>query len=138
MDLVYPMFAMVLLTFIVGCCTAFIRISSAYSGKVNPKYFRVMGNYEIPDSIAKFGRNFDNQFEVPTLFYAACLVDITLNLNSALFVMLAWVFVSLRVVHSLIHLTYNHPMHRFFPFILSFLCVLAMWGQLVMLVSSAS
>lgn len=138
MDVIYPMFALVVLTALIGGMTAFIRISSAYSGKVNPKYFRVMANYEIPESVAKFGRNFDNLFEVPTLFYAACLAHLALDLDSSLFLMLAWVFVCLRLIHSLIHLTYNHPLHRFFAFFLSFLCVVTMWIQLVMLVGSFS
>ena len=138
MEVIYPMFAMVVLTAIVGGMTAYIRISSAYSGKVNPKYFRLMANYDIPESVAKFGRNFNNLFEVPTLFYAACLAYIALNLTSSLFLLLAWLFVALRVVHSLIHLTYNNPLHRFLPFFLSLLCVLSMWVQLVMQVGSLS
>ena len=135
MELVYPMFALVILTFLVGCSTAFLRIRGAYAGEVDPRYFRVMGNYTVPDTIAKFGRNLDNLFEVPTLFYAVCILVIVLDVSSPLLLILAWVFFALRVLHSLIHLTYNHPLHRFVPFVLSFLCVVIMWVDLFLSVS---
>lgn len=42
-------------------------------------------------------------------------------------VVLAWAFVGLRAVHSLIHVTYNRVVHRFFVYAASTLCVFAMW-----------
>ncbi len=135
MTIIYPMFAMVLLTMVVGLTTAYIRIRSAYAGEVDRRYFKLMGNYDIPEHVAKFGRNFNNLLEVPMLFYAAGVCAIAMSLDSALLLYLAWVFVVLRIVHSAIHLTYNHPMHRFVPFLLSFLCVVAMWACLVVSVA---
>ena len=134
MEIVYPMFLMVILTTIVGVMTAFHRIKSAYSGEVNPKYFKLMSKYEVTDKVAKFGRNFDNLFEVPVLFYAAGVSALALNLNSQAFLILAWLFVGLRLIHTIIHLTYNHPLHRFIPFILSFLCAVGMWVNIVIFV----
>ena len=135
MELIYPLFALVLLTAVVGAMTAFVRIRSAYSGEVDPRYFELLSNYPVTDRVAKFGRNFDNLFEVPVLFYAVCILAITLHYSSGLLSILAWVFVALRVVHSLIHLTYNHPLHRFTPFFLSFLCVIVMWIDLVLFIA---
>lgn len=132
MELIYPLFAMVVLTAVVGLMTAFVRIRSAYSGEVDPRYFRLMSNYQITDRVAKFGRNLDNLFEVPTLFYAAVITALVIGLQSTVFLNTAWLFVALRVIHSSIHLTYNHPLHRFVPFFLSFLCVLVMWVQIVL------
>lgn len=137
MTLIYPMFAMVVLTFLVGGVTAFVRIRGAYTGEVDRRYFRLMGGYAIPDDIAKFGRNLNNLFEVPTLFYAVSILAIVLQVVSPLLLVLAWLFVGLRVLHSLIHLTYNHPLHRFVPFLASFLCVVVMWGDLVLSVGES-
>jgi hypothetical protein len=92
MELIYPMFAMVVLTTIVGAGTAYVRIKSAYAGEVDPRYFKLMSKYDVTDRVAKFGRNFDNLLEVPVLFYAACLSAMTLNLSSQLFLVLAWIF----------------------------------------------
>lgn len=134
MELIYPMFAMVLLTTVVGFSTAYVRITSAYSGQVDPRYFKLMSKYEVPDRVAKFGRNFDNLFEVPVLFYVACLVAMTLQLSNPVLLMLAWIFFILRITHTVIHLTYNNPLHRFFPFALSSICVVAMWIDILLLV----
>ena len=135
MELIYPMFAMVVLTAIVGGLTAFNRIRSAYAGEIDPRYFKLMSNYKVPDKVAKLGRNFDNLFEVPVLFYAAGVSALALNLHGQLLLVLAWAFVVLRLIHTLIHLTYNHPMHRFIPFGLSFICAVAMWVNIVVLVA---
>ena len=116
MELIYPMFSMVVLTAVVGVMTAYNRIRSAYAGEIDPKYFRLMSKYEITDKVAKLGRNFDNLFEVPVLFYAAGVSALALNLSGEMLVVLAWTFVVLRLVHTVIHLTYNHPLHRFVPF----------------------
>lgn len=131
MQIIYPMFAMVALTTIVGMRMAYVRIRGAYSGEVNHRYFRLMANYEIPERIAKYGRNFDNLFEVPVLFYAACVSALALNFSSQWFLILAWAFVGLRITHTIIHLTYNNPLHRFYPFFLSFICVTTMWINIV-------
>jgi len=136
MELIYPMFVMVVLTFGVGLLTAYTRIRSAYAGEINPKYFRLMSNYEVTEKVAKLGRNFDNLFEVPVLFYAAGVLAVALNLNSQILLILAWVFVVLRIMHTVIHLTYNHPLHRFFPFLLSFACTVAMWANIVLIISA--
>lgn len=136
MHLIYPMFAMVLLTAVVGVLTAYNRIKGAYAGKVDARYFKLMSGYPVPDKIAQLGRNFNNLMEVPMLFYAAGATALALNIASTSLVVLAWAFVGLRIVHSVIHLTYNHPLHRFLPFIASFICVLFMWGYLVMVVAA--
>lgn len=131
MELIYPMFSMVILTAIVGLATAYVRIKSAYSGAVNPKYFRLMSNYEITETVAKFGRNLDNLFEVPVLFYVAGASAIALEINSNTILILMWAFVALRIIHTTIHLTYNHPPHRFVPFIPSFFCVVGIWFNIL-------
>jgi hypothetical protein len=132
MDLLYPMFALVVLTTIVGLLTGYRRISSASAGELDPRYFKVMGNYAVPDHIAKFGRNFDNLFEVPVLFYAAGACAMALNIAGEWLLILAWLFVGLRVIHSLIHITYNNPLHRFMAFLLSFVTVVAMWVNILL------
>lgn len=42
-------------------------------------------------------------------------------------VAMAWIYVAMRVLHSLIHVTYNKILHRFSIFALSNLLLLAMW-----------
>lgn len=44
-------------------------------------------------------------------------------------VVLAWLYVGLRIVHSAIHLSYNHVIHRLAVFALSSVVLLALWVQ---------
>ncbi|WP_205342404.1 MAPEG family protein [Denitrificimonas caeni] len=131
MDIIYPMFALVVLTFIVGFSTGISRLVSAKKGLVDPKYFRLFAGHTPPDSMLKLGRNFSNLFEVPVLFYAVGIINLTLGFNDKLMIGFAWAFVILRIIHSIIHVTYNNPMHRFLVFLLSSSIVLIMWIQLV-------
>lgn len=131
MDIIYPMFALVVLTFIVGFSTGISRLVSAKKGLVDPRYFRLFAGHTPPDSMLKLGRNFSNLFEVPVLFYAVGIINLTLGFNDKLMIGFAWAFVILRIIHSIIHVTYNNPMHRFLVFLLSSSIVLIMWIQLV-------
>ena len=129
--LLYPMFAMVLLTFIIACIAVKVRLASVKTGEVSPKYFRLMDGQNVPDLITKTTRNFNNQFEIPTLFYVACTLYICFGIESGTALFFAWMFILLRVAHSYIHLTYNHILHRMLTFWASFMCVMVLWINLL-------
>lgn len=80
----------------------------------------------------KLARNFSNLLEVPVLFYTVSIVSLSLGLANHTMIILAWSFVILRMIHSVIHITYNNPLHRFVVFLLSSVIVLVMWVHLVM------
>ncbi len=68
-----------------------------------------------------------NLLELPMLFYVVCLVLSVTAGASRLAVFVAWAYVALRIVHSLIHLTYNHVLHRLFAFTLSNVALVSLW-----------
>ena len=129
--MLYPMFLMVLLTFIVGFITVKSRFSSVKKGDVRAKYYRLMDGQDVPELITKTTRNFNNQFEIPTLFYVVCTLYISLGIESVLALVFAWLFVILRIVHSYIHITYNHVLHRMLTFVAGFICVMVLWVNLL-------
>ena len=135
MEIIYPMFALVLLTFTVGLSLGASRFISVTKRQVNPDYYKLLSGHTPPEYVAKLGRNFSNLLEVPILFYVVGILVVTLDVNSSLIINLAWLFVGVRLVHSIIHVTYNHPVHRFFAFLTSSLIVLAMWIELMLLIS---
>ena len=75
--------------------------------------------------------HFQNLFETPTLFYALCLGLIVAGAAGTIAVALAWAYVGLRIVHSLIHITYNVVMHRALVFFLSVGVLLALIALLI-------
>jgi hypothetical protein len=57
--------------------------------------------------------SFDNQFQLPVLFFVAALLMLQLGLVGWADVLLAWLFVALRLTHALIHVTTNRVPRRF-------------------------
>lgn len=74
--------------------------------------------------------NFRNLFEMPVLFYAWCAVLLATQQASEGAALAAWVYVALRVVHSLIQCGPNQVALRFLAFFVSSLWLLGMWGTL--------
>ena len=72
--------------------------------------------------------NLRNLFEIPVLFFAICLALHVTGFVTPVQVSLAWGFVMLRAVHSVVHTTYNRVMHRFAAYALSTIFVFAMWA----------
>ena len=134
MDIIYPVFSLVILTFIMAFATGISRFISVRRKDINPKYYIFMSGDTPPDYVQKLSRNFANLLETPILFYLLAVLLIALQIDSALMVKLAWLYVFFRLVHSAIHISYNHVLHRFTAFLLSMLTLLAMWVQLMTLI----
>jgi hypothetical protein len=80
---------------------------------------------DIPGALAN--PNFADLLEMPVLFYVICLMLYVSNRVDELFLYLAWIYVGLRALHSLVHLTYDNMRHRMALFALSNLVVIVMW-----------
>jgi len=72
-----------------------------------------------------------NLFETPMFFYALCLALFVTNTVTDFSIWTATAYFLCRVVHSFIHVTYNHVAHRFFFFLLSLICLVLLIGQLL-------
>ncbi len=70
--------------------------------------------------------NYTHLMEQPTLFYAITLALIALDDRIAMNLWLAWGYVALRMVHSIVQNTVNDLKLRFPLFLLSSLCLVAM------------
>jgi hypothetical protein len=80
----------------------------------------------LPAEVRWKADNYNNLMEQPTLFYAVALTLALLGADSGLNVELAWLYVGLRVVHSLVQATINVVMLRFAIFISATVVLLAM------------
>lgn len=129
--MLYAMFMLVILTTVIMVLTARVRIGSVRRGEVPLSYYGLMQGNEVPEFVAKTTRNFNNLFEVPTLFYAGGAAYLALEQTAQLPVICAWIFVVARVLHSIIHLSYNNVLHRMIVFAAGNLSVLVMWLAIV-------
>jgi hypothetical protein len=72
--------------------------------------------------------------EQPTLFYAIALTLALLGAGEGLNAQLAWLYVGIRVVHSLVQATTNVIMLRFSIFMVASLVLLVMTVRAAMIV----
>jgi len=123
-----PVFALALWTFCMVCLIAVTRIGAALSGKITPEDFRFGESSRVPSHVALANRNYMNLLEMPLLFYVISLILVTMpQAIDSLTLGLQWAFVAIRVVHSLIHVTYNNVLHRLAAFALGNGVVLVLW-----------
>jgi hypothetical protein len=60
-----------------------------------------------------------NLLELPMLFYVGGLMYYVAGKVDGVVLAVAWTYVALRAIHSVIHVTYNNVMHRLTVFALS-------------------
>jgi hypothetical protein len=128
---IYPMFAMVLLTAFVLATLFHSRVGAVRQGLVSATYFRIYQGETEPESSAKRARHFINLFEAPVLFYVACLAAMITHFTGVAMQVLAWIYVAARVVHAYVHLGGNRLRHRMRAYFFSWGVLLAMWLYLI-------
>jgi hypothetical protein len=128
--LIYPMLAMVLLTFSTLVRLVLARRASVAEGVVSACYFKVYQGSTEPEASAQLARHFTNLFEAPVLFYAACISALAIHATGTPFLALAWVYVLLRITHTYVHTGKNVLNSRILAYFSSWLVVLAMWTLL--------
>jgi len=70
--------------------------------------------------------NYNHLMEQPTIFYAVALSLAMMNFGGGINYWLAWGYVGLRIVHSLIQATVNIVLYRFTVFALATFCLLGL------------
>ena len=81
----------------------------------------------VPEPVRLPNRNYMNLLELPILFYVGCLALYVTDRADAVMCTLAWAYVALRALHSLIHLTYNNVIQRLSVFALSNFVLATLW-----------
>lgn len=76
-----------------------------------------------PPAISNPSDNLKNLFEIPVLFYALTLYLFFTKQVDTLYVDAAWVFVAFRVLHSVVHCTFNLVMLRFYLYLIATVAV---------------
>ncbi|KRA51092.1 hypothetical protein ASD77_15815 [Pseudoxanthomonas sp. Root65] len=125
------------LTFLV-----WVRLYQLRLGEMARKRIDAQALASVADSVrllvdTRASDNFRNMFELPVLFYAGVLLAAQLGVSDGVSLALAWAFVALRAVHSLVHCTFNHVMTRFVAYALATLVLIAFWVRLALAMVAA-
>lgn len=129
-ELVYPMALYVLLMFIAAMHSFRLRVAAIKSGEVPMGFYKAQVGHTPPEPVIIAGRHYDNQFQVPILFFIACALHIQMGAAGVATVVLAWLFVATRLAHSWVFLGKNSIRQRLRFFAAGWLVVLALWVQL--------
>ena len=125
-----PAIAMAALTFVVWCRLYVERLGQMSRERIHPQAVATSAQMAARIKDTRAADNFRNLFELPVLFYLAVVIAQATGSVTPLLLGLAWAFVALRALHSLIHCSYNKVMHRFQAYLLGGLVLWAMWGVL--------
>ena len=110
--LILAMVLQVLLTLVLLVWMGFERVPRVARGEIAVKDIAVDRN-AYPLRARLLSNSFDNQFQLPVLFYVAVFLTLWSGGAGWVEVMLAWLFVALRYVHAAIHVTTNRVYRRF-------------------------
>lgn len=81
---------------------------------------------QLPPRVRWKADNYNHLMEQPTLFYAICLCLALMGLGEGSNLLMAWAYVALRVVHSLVQVLVNKIEVRFLIFVLSSLALIGL------------
>jgi len=80
----------------------------------------------LPGSVQWVAHNYNHLHEAPTVFYAVALALAMIGQGDGMNATIAWVYVGLRIAHTLVQATFNKVALRFLLFALSSLALMAL------------
>ena len=113
--LLMPVFVLILWTFIITLIMAYGRVRFTKNPQKDAAHTRDLKGL-LPAWVERTSDNYNHLFEQPVAFYAVTLSIALINNIDPLMVQLAWAFTIIRIVHSIVQLTINTVLLRFFIF----------------------
>ena len=81
-----------------------------------------------PEAVRNFANNYQNQFELPVLFYAVLAFALIAGLVDTTLIALSWAFVASRLAHSFVQTGKNVIATRFKVFAVGLLFLILLWA----------
>lgn len=125
----WPVLVQMLLTMTLFGMLGLRKAQAIKAGGIDLKAVK-LNNSAWPDRVVQVGNNINNQFETPVLFYVVCGALYVLGAVTPVVLVLAWLYVGLRVTHTVIHITSNKVPLRMKAFTAGFLVLVVLSGLL--------
>ena len=136
MAILQPVVALAAWTMVMWFWLYGTRIPALSAAKVDPDdlvHDTTKGLDQIlPPQVQWKAHNYNHLHEAPTVFYAVAIVLAIIGEGDGLNAQIAWAYVALRVVHSLIQATINKVQLRFMVFALSSIVLMALVARAAM------
>ena len=134
MSLIPPVLTLIGWTFVMWIWLYATRIPAMRAARIDLVAISRSGaKLELPPEVSRVADNYNHLHEQPTIFYALALAAEHGAAVDGISVAMAWTYVGLRVVHSLVQATRNVIMVRFFVFAAASLVLLLLLARTVFL-----
>lgn len=130
MDFISPILAHMLLVFILMFLMGFSRVKALKEMKVKIPDI-ALGQPNWPEKTTQIANSFNNQFQMPILFYVLILLLLLTKGADPWQLGLAWAFVAMRYFHAIIHITHNKIRHRFYAYLVGNVILMSMFARFV-------
>lgn len=136
MAILQPVVALAAWTMVMWFWLYGTRIPALSASKVDPEELvsdpsRTLDT-ELPPQVQWKAHNYNHLHEAPTVFYAVAITLAIIGQGDGLNAQIAWVYVGLRVIHSIIQATINKVSLRFSVFALSSFCLMFLVARAAM------
>ncbi|MEZ5560050.1 MAG: MAPEG family protein [Pseudomonadales bacterium] len=119
-SMIGPVLALIAWTFVMWAWLYATRIPAMRRANVDvAELSRTGAPLMLPPEVSRVADNYNHLHEQPTIFYALALAAQIAGAADSVSVGVAWAYVALRVLHSLVHATGNIIPLRFAVFMLA-------------------
>ena len=116
-NILVPVLALVVWTFVLWFWMYLTRIPAMKKARINVHRIKRKEDLDpLPVGVKQIADNYNHLHEQPTVFYALAFYSHLTGVADSLNITLAWTYVGIRVVHSLIQCTNNYVPVRFTAF----------------------
>lgn len=122
--MIAPVVALVIWSLVMLIWLYATRIPAMSKAKLKPGVATKADIDALP--VANVAQNYNHLMEQPTIFYALCFALQLLDQANDINIGLAWLYVAIRIVHSLVQATVNVIIIRFSIFMLGSLVLMAL------------
>ncbi len=122
-----PVLALIGWTLLVWAWMYALRIPAMTAAEIDPDDARHPGSLNVlPSKVRQVADNYNHLHEQPTVFYALVFYTYLAGHVTSFTLTAAWVYVFLRIAHSLVQNTVNRVMLRFGIFAMSSVTLIAL------------
>ncbi|HEY8538658.1 MAG TPA: MAPEG family protein [Steroidobacteraceae bacterium] len=133
MSTLTPVLALICWTFVIWFWMYVTRLPAMRAARIDPAKIKRKEELDVlPVKVKQIADNYNHLHEQPTVFYALAIYSHVAGTADPINVWLAWAYVGIRIVHSLIQCTTNFVPVRFFVFVAGTLVLIVMTARNVL------
>lgn len=121
-----PILTLIAWTFVMWVWMYVTRLPAMQKAKIDLTEAARTGKVDLPHEVRRIADNYNHLHEQPTIFYALALAMELMGAHHPLNIALAWAYVVIRIIHSLIQALVNYIPARFATFVAGSLVLAAM------------